>query len=376
MSERRDPPAWAKDVPDVRLMEFIEKYRRRAVHEETGLPFAPTGRGGRPFTIEHLAFRTGPGLRLALQLFMPMCAVAFGLSFLWDWHSLLRSCSVAGAIGFGTNWIAIKMLFWPRQPRPVFGHGLIPSQRDQLIDKVATEVLEKLINETLILRKIEETKLVQRFTASTIEKLRVVTRDPEFEADLRSMILTYVAELSANPAFRKRLSDRVGQSVEDFAGERMQGWLVKRMRRLWRPQLQEIVERELDDFDVLVDEGLEHLDEVVERLPKALESRQEEIEQIMTTMLIGLVREVDLRAIVLEQLATVTTEDLETGFREFSDDKLSYITILGGGFGLIGGSVIVWPLPSLGLLVAAVALAAVVDQLAIWVQSRLTSDAG
>ena len=194
MSSRRTRPVWATGIPDVRMMEFLEKYRRKAVDEDTGLPFEPSAKARGPFTIERLAFRTGPGLRLALRLFVPMCALVFTFSFLWDWHSLLRSCSVAGAIGFGTNWIAIKMLFWPREARPVFGHGLIPSQRDQLIEKVANEVLEKLINETLILRKIEETQLVQRFTESTIEKLRVISRDPEFERDLRNMILTYVSD--------------------------------------------------------------------------------------------------------------------------------------------------------------------------------------
>ena len=64
----------------------------------------------------------------------------------------------------------------------------------------------------------------------------------------------------------------------------------------------------------------------------------------------GLVREVDVREIVLEQLSTVTTEQLEQGFKEFSDDKLSFITLLGGLLGMVGGTVIVWPLPSLAVL--------------------------
>ena len=359
---RRDrTPPWADSVRPVRLFELLEKYRRRAVHEETGLPFAPGQDGPRPFTIERLAFETGPGLALALRLFFPACVLGFALSFVWDWNSILRSCSVAGGIGFGTNWVAIKMLFWPREARPVFGHGLIPSQRDQLITKVADEVLEKLINEELILSKIEEMRLVQRFTDATIDKLRQVTRDPEFKDDLRDMVLTYVAQLSADPAFRARLADRVGRSVEDFAGERFKGFLVRRLRQTWRPQLAELLDRELDTLDVTLDEGLEHLDEFVERLPHALEQRRPQIDRVMTTMLVGLVREVDLRAIVLEQLSTVTTEQLEAGFREFSDDKLSYITLLGGIFGVIGGSVIVFPIPAALTLTAAVGGLALLD---------------
>lgn len=365
-------PAWADSLSPVRLLDFIEKYRQRAVHEETGLPFAPRSPGGeRPFSLEGLAFDTGPGLALALRLFFPATVLAFGLSFLWDFHSLLRSCSVAGAIGFGTNWIAIKMLFWPREPRPIFGHGLIPSQRDQLIAKVADEVLDKLINEELILRKIEETRLISRFSSGAIEKLRAVSRDPEFQGDLRRMVLTYVAELTGDPAFRHRLADRIEASLVEFAGERFRGWLVRRLQTLWRPQLIDILNREIDGLDQTLGEGLGHLDDVFDRLPAALDSRREQIDRVLTTMLVGLVREVDLREIVLEQLSTVTPEELEKGFREFSDDKLSYITLLGGIFGVIGGSLIVWPLPSIAVLAAGVGLLALVDvALGRWISRR------
>ncbi len=78
-------------------------------------------------------------------------------------------------------------------------------------------------------------------------------------------------------------------------------------------------------------------------------------------MLMGMVREVDVREIVYEQLSTVTTEQLEQGFREFSDDKLSFITLLGGALGVIGGTVIIWPLPSIGVLLGIFVLMAAMD---------------
>ena len=133
------------------------------------------------YTIERLAFETGWGMQLALRVFMPVCGAFFALSFAWDFHGLVRSCSVAGMIGFATNWVAIKMLFWPRESRPIFGQGLIPSQRDQLIEKVADEVLKNLINEELILEKIEETRIVQRLSSSAIAKVGLVLQDPEFK---------------------------------------------------------------------------------------------------------------------------------------------------------------------------------------------------
>jgi len=353
-------PTWVGRVRPIRLLELFEKYRRKVVHRETQLPFEPS-RSPHAMTIERLAFETGWGMRVALKVFVPICAVLFGVSFLWDFHSLIRSCSVAGMIGFATNWVAIKMLFWPRDVRPIFGQGLIPSQRDQLIDKVADQVLENLINEELILRKIDETRIVERFSHAAIDKLEQVTRDPEFKRDVRDMVLTYLAELTSNPGFRLELAARVEQGVEELAGSGFKSWAVRKLRTAWRGPLAEVVNQQLEGIEDTLDGSLEHLDEVLERLPRVLEAREPEIDKVLTRMLVGLVREVDVREIVLDQLSTITTVQLERGFREFSDDKLSFITLLGGILGVVGGTVIVWPLPSLGVLAALGVVLTVLD---------------
>ncbi|MEZ4316729.1 MAG: DUF445 family protein [Myxococcota bacterium] len=343
-------PSWADRIKTLGAIELFEKYRRRVTHRETELPFEPAEKGRKAYTIEALAFETGWGMRLALNVFMPVCAAFFVLSFLWDWHGLIRSCSVAGMIGFATNWVAIKMLFWPRETRPIFGQGLIPSQRDQLIEKVADEVLENLINEQLILSKIEEMRIVQRLSSSAIDKLGQITQDPEFKEDLRRVILTWVAEMTSNAEFRQKLARRAERSLEEFAGEGMRSWAVRKLKGAWSPPLVKLLNREIEDLESTVDDGLEHLDELLVKFPEALSARQDDIDRVLSRMLVGLVREVDVREIVLEQLSTVTTEQLERGFKEFSDDKLSFITLLGGLLGVVGGTVIVWPVPSIVLL--------------------------
>lgn len=356
-------PDWAGKGREVRFFDLFDKYRRRVTHRETGLPFEPTARAS-DFSLEKLAFHTRGPLKLALKVFFPICALGFATSFAWDWHGLLRSCSVAGMIGFGTNWVAIKMLFWPRESRPVFGHGLIPSQREQLVDKVASEVLENLINEELIQAKVRETRIVSRFTEATVEKLKQVVADAEFKEDVRQMVLTYVGDVASKPEFRAELAARAEARLEEFAGDRFRGWLVRRMREVWRGPMVDFLNDEIGRLDQTLVGGLDELDGVLEHFPLALERRQESIDAVLTTMLLGLVREVDIREIVVEQLSTITTEQLEQGFLEFSDDKLSYITLLGGIFGVIGGSVIVWPLPAIGVLLAGVAALAVLDLVA------------
>jgi uncharacterized membrane protein YheB (UPF0754 family) len=355
------PPSWAGRVREMRVFDLFEKYRRRVVHHETDLPFPPTERAPHPLSLERLAFETRGGLKLALQAFPPVCLLVFFLSFFWDWHGLMLSCSVAGLIGFGTNWVAIKMLFWPRESRPVFGYGLIPSQRDDLVNKVATEVLENLINEKLILEKVHETRIVNRFSSALIGKLRQVAQDPEFKEDLRQMVLTYIGEVARDPAFRARLAERADHSLEEFAGERFRGFVVRRLKDLWRGPLVDLLNREIENLEHTFAAGMGPFEQAVEKLPQAIEARQEEIDRVLTNMLVGMVREVDLRAIIYEQLEGVTPQQLEQSFREFSDDKLDYITLLGGIFGVIGGTVLIWPFWSLVVIVTGVALLWVAD---------------
>ena len=357
-------PGWVDQVREMRFFELFEKYRAKITNPRTGLPFEPTVRPPRGLSLEQLAFQTGGGLQLALKVFFPACLLVFSVSFLWDFYGILRSCSVAGAIGFGTNWVAIKMLFWPRHSRPIFGHGLIPSQRDELIEKVADEVLENLINEELITRKVKETRIVQRFTDASIDKMKAVVADPEFKDDLKQMVLTYIGELTADPDFRVATLRRAERSIEEFAGGRFRNWMVNRLRDVWKAPLVELINRELSHLDETVAGGIGHLDGVLEQFPKALEARQESIDSVLTTMLLGMVQEVDLREIIMEQLDGVTPEQLENAFLEFSDDKLSYITLLGGIFGVIGGSVIVWPLGAVAVLSGGAVALAVVDFIA------------
>ena len=75
---------------------------------------------------------------------------------------LLRMLSVSGLIGFLTNWLAVAMLFQPRQRRPIFGQGLIPAQRELVIARLAQAISERLINAQLIHQQIETSGLITR----------------------------------------------------------------------------------------------------------------------------------------------------------------------------------------------------------------------
>ncbi len=71
---------------------------------------------------------------------------------------------IGAFIGYFTNYVAIKMLFYPKKPyyigsiRVPFTPGLIPKKRDELIDKISNVVADKVINKKELVRYVYSKK--------------------------------------------------------------------------------------------------------------------------------------------------------------------------------------------------------------------------
>ncbi len=327
------------------FVEYVKKYRRRLTHSQTGLPFEPSSQ--EDLMKNRQSFNAGVKMKWAVSLFAPFCFCVFFVSFFWNPYKILSSCAIAGLIGFGTNWIAIRMLFWPREARPIFNHGLIPSQRDQIIEKITNDVLDRLINETLIQQKIEESGVLQKFTTSTGKKIQSLIKNPEFKKDTKTILSYYVQKWLNDSDFRKQVRQKLTGKIEELGGGTLSEWILLKMRPFWQKSFIGILDQQLEQLPSLLEEFMEHIEHILEEIPKFIEDHRHPIEVILTKMQMGLISEINIRSIVMEQLEKVTAEELEVGFKEFSDDKLSFITILGGILGLIGGFIILWPIESL-----------------------------
>lgn len=363
-----DDGSWMHRFRELGVAAYVEKWRKRIrTHPVTGLPLTPARDWEESVSIERLAFSTGKGLRLALKVFAPAVFTLFVLSFFIEqpvMRQILRSCSIASLIGFGTNWIAIKMLFRPRTIRPVFGQGLIPAQRDELIHKVADEVIEKLINEEIIRKELEESELISRLIHETGAEVRRMVRDPEFVRDTKQLILTYAIRFTRSERFREELIGEVESRVEEITGRRFATGLVRGLRRVWRGPVVRVVDEEVDRLPETLDKLVGEIDEALDHVPAFLERKHEKLDAALTRVVMALIREMDVHRVVQKQLSTVTADQLEMGFREFADDKLSFITLLGGLVGFVGGFVIIWPLWSTAVIAFLLLSLAVLDVVA------------
>ncbi len=285
----------------------------------------------------------------------------FALSFVWDFpgvtltvagyavvlEDLLRFTAVSGLVGFGTNWLAITMLFRPREPRPLVGQGLVPAQRERVAYRLAQAVSDELINKALIKEKIRESGLVAQYRDLLVAAASDVATDDAVRTEGKALLRRVLRDVLSTPSVQTRIVALTAEQVEAQAGEGLSGLMLRAYRYFgeddFRARLRETVRRLPDAVDPLVEE----IDPVLDRLPAELERRSDEIESLLTRVVLRLVDTLDLERMIYENVRAYDERQLEMLLRRTTNEQLNYIKYLGAALGIVGGFIIWAPAAAL-----------------------------
>lgn len=319
-----------------------------------------------------------PILLKLLFLFPYLSAITFTLSFFWDFdglettlfgfhvsfEGLMRILSISGLIGFLTNWLAITMLFKPTKPRPIFGQGLIPAQKDRISYRLAAAVSEDLINPEIIKQKIQESQAISKYREIATQYIRNVIDDPDFRTGVKTIAIDYVDEMVAQPEVRamiaKSIIEQIENNLEDNSFEKV---ALKAYSFIKGQQMQHLVEDALTKLPDGVEKGLDKLDVFLDNLPDKINENSDTIENIVTSLLYKLINQLDVHALVEDNLRQYDEQRLEKLIKNASNDQLLYIQFLGAVLGTFGGFVIWKPLASLVLLTIVISITFGLDAL-------------
>jgi uncharacterized membrane-anchored protein YjiN (DUF445 family) len=300
-----------------------------------------------------------PALRY-LRMTPTILTMLFVVSFVWDfpgmslhaWNTaipldgLLRMLSVSGLIGFLTNWLAVAMLFQPRERRPIFGQGLIPAQRERVIARLAQSISERLINAQLIHEQIEANGLIPRTRETALRVVRGMVEDPEFRTDLKQLVIHYVNQVVADTHVRQELVQVVMQKMKQQETG-LSGLVLTFLRHFKEDELEAKIDdaiRELpNSLDGLLDRGHHLLD----ALPLHIEAHSQELEQWVTQAVLQFVQQLDVHGLLLANMGKYDEAQLEDLLKNTSNEQFNYIKYLGGVLGFFGGLVIWQPVPAL-----------------------------
>lgn len=254
---------------------------------------------------------------------------------------------VATLHGYGAAWLAVRMLFRPRQPRYLFGWqlpltpGLLPKERVRFIAALSTSIADKLLNIEVIaneLLKLDlETELQQlaerEFTAQASSEtvLRAVT------AHLRERLLV----LSHSDSDKRHIVRQLREMIERET--RAAGFMRRLAANYFFDEeaLYGIVGRALEGLAEAIaesDELRRVLRETLTALPQKLLKGDRLVSANAVTGLIEtLSRKLDVRAILWQRLNGFSNEEIEALVMETAGREIKAIVWFGAAIGLVVG---------------------------------------
>lgn len=182
--------------------------------------------------------------------------------------------AVGAAIGYSTNWIAVKMLFHPRRPVNLLGfrvQGLVPRRQSELAANVARTVEEELLSKDEI-----RAVVIELAESDKVRKLlhdRVDTLISEQLNSFGPLVRSFVSKDLVDK-LKRRIEQEIVVFIEGLGDELHEG-IGEHL------DIHEMVRTKIESFD------LERLEDIVHRIAKK-ELRHIEILGGVLGALIGL----------------------------------------------------------------------------------------
>lgn len=287
-----------------------------------------------------------------LDAVAPFLAIGFAASFVWDPLGLVRILTVSGLIGYGTNWLAITMLFRPRLRRPLLGHGLIPAQKERIADQLASTVSRNLINPEAIRERLASSGFFRTSLERFSGQAKELVGKEAFRSDVNRLILDQIRHAVSDDRFRRDIAEGLMEHLDDaVADSRLEKMALSVYKKTRAEQWNRIVDHAVLSLPELVEPQLIIVHDWLGTLTEDLALHSESIESLLIDSVYDMLTRLDLKSLMAENLRRYDEARLEHLIKDSTDESLRQIQSLGGVLGTVGGLVIWNPviaLPALG----------------------------
>ena len=142
---------------------------------------------------------------------------------------------IAAAIGWFTNYLAVKMLFHPRLPIQVLGfsiQGVFPKRQKQLADKLGTLVAAELFSVKDIAQNLQDLATSNESMEMVGKKIEKTIREKLVKSfPMLAMFLTDEMVEKVTCLFKTELQEFLGESAKDLGARLEQSIDVKELVR-------------------------------------------------------------------------------------------------------------------------------------------------
>jgi uncharacterized membrane protein YheB (UPF0754 family) len=278
-----------------------------------------------------------------------LLSALFMFSFRYDYDGLVRILSVSGLIGYGTNWLAITMLFRPRKKRPLLGWGLIPANKERIAMSLAGAVSRNLVNPDLIRKRLVDSKILTTYLDSLADQTTGILRSSAFRSDLDRLILDEIRTWVGSEQIRRQAAEALADALEDATStSRLEHIAFKTYRKVRGDTFMDMIDHAMRTIPDHVEPHLIHLHRWLDSIPEETRRHSGDIEAHILDSLHRVLSDMDLSALIRDTVRAYDESRLEHLIQDATSDQLKTIQYLGAILGTLGGFLIwkpLWAIP-------------------------------
>ena len=269
-----------------------------------------------------------------------------------DLSGAARIVLLSATVGIGTNYLAIKMLFFPTRPLPLLHwQGVIPKRKREIVHNLARGIREHLLSADTIRQAIHDSGLVHNIIDRFLESGRALVSNSAFRGDARKFIDGMIRAFVDNSRFRsqvfaeiEKLARKLPTSLLGFLKrdwlsafrERVEEWVGEKVR-----ENRDLIMRFLDHkLTSIVREICDNIDKKLLSLPDRIEERREKFEIFLGRMVADNVGKIDIEAIIRRKMEEMDEGELEALIQRATDHELAAIQYLGAVLGALAGIIL------------------------------------
>lgn len=256
------------------------------------------------------------------------------------WSEIVLTVSVGGLIGYGTNYLAIRMLFRPVEKRPLLGQGMIPAQRERIIYSLARGMHTHILSQSLIRKRLEESGLVHKLTDIFFSGTAGLGRDPQFRVEVKTLIRENMMAYFHKEEVRQELKEIINTQVEKKADKGLKKLVLNTYKRFNQEDYDALLDQIITDIPDSIDDVLDRYEDTLEEGVDWLEGNRRGAELWVMRLITSILNRLDIEGLLAKQMAHFDEAKLEKMVWEATNEQLLYIQYLGTVLGMLGGLVI------------------------------------
>jgi len=245
------------------------------------------------------------------------------------------------AVGYWTNWLAIKMLFHPRRPNAVW-QGLIHARREALVASMASGIISSLISPEIVELYLREEGICGKLTSSLSRTLAEVFQETEFRTELKAALFELVDRLVNNDETRAAVDQFLVRAIAEWRGRSFGEKMIEWTKEFWGEAVRKETLAFLPEIPKVVETVFPRLEAHLQTLPQTIEESGAVLEPLVAGAIVDGLRSLDLEAVIRGQLGKLDAAALEKLLTSNVSAELVFIQTSGGIFGFLVGLAIIY----------------------------------